>query len=784
MSLRIFRYLVFILLTFWLSAFIAAPYIFRSTYFSPVLYDREHKILSAKVSRDGQWRFPVTRELNEKYTTCVKVFEDRRFDFHVGIDPLSVSRALVQNIKSQKIISGGSTITMQLARLLLHNPSRTLWNKIKECWYAVGIEFSLPKSEILKYYAAVAPFGGNTVGIEAAMWRYFQRNSNELSWAESALLAVLPNQPSAIHLEKNRSVLLKKRNDLLMRLRNGKCIDDQTYELSLLEPIPDKIYPVPQIANLLLEFLINKYPDKTCFNSTLDGVVQEKFMQSSRHHAAQWIQNEIHNLCILLVNNSTKEIISYIGNNPDTSSAVRNGKVNNIHRPRSSGSILKPILYAAALDRGMTTPQALLPDIPTLIAGFRPENFSRIYAGAVPAKQCIQKSLNVPSVKLLQAYGLELFYKKLQECGFNDLFRPSQDYGLSLILGGAEVTAWDLARAYSGFAKQLLDYNKLHNDKIDDPGCELKLLVDDEKEILNTNSNEILSVGAIYEMIQAMKGTDLPDFLVTNFYERNKKKIAWKTGTSFGFKDAWCVGITPEYTLVVWVGNSSGMGRPGLIGVYSAAPLLFELFQALTITGEWLQPFDELTKVSICRQSGYPPGILCLERDTLWLPSDLHSMQQCPFHQKIFLDSSLKYRVYQECELYPVAKNWFTLPPVMEYYYKLSHPEYKVMPALRKDCIRESGGNDKIMEFIYPDKGIEVFIPVDLDGLSNKVVLKATHKNEKSKIFWFFDDKYLGSTINGLHELSIDPELGIHYLRIVDDAGQSASATIHCFRRM
>jgi penicillin-binding protein 1C len=783
MSFRFIYYLYLILFLVWLSAVIVSPNLFRELDFSPVLYSHDHKLMAAKVSKDGQWRFPVSHNVSEKYISCLKVYEDKRFDYHIGIDPLSIARAIKQNISSGRIKSGGSTITMQLARLLLKNPPRTFWNKLKESWYAIGLEFNLSKKQILEYYSAIAPYGGNVVGIDAAIWRYFQRSSNQLSWAESALLTVLPNQPSFIHLDKNRSALLKKRNDLLEKLFNINMIDRETYELSLLEPVPQQIYAMPQSATLLLEQLIKKYPDQYHFTSTIDAAIQDKFIDISNRYAAQFRENEIHNLAILLVDNAKREVLSYIGNSEDTTGLAKNSKVNNIHTPRSSGSILKPILYAAALDRGLISTQTLLPDIPTLISGFRPENFSRMYSGAMPAQKCIQQSLNVPAVRLLQWYGVDLFYKKLIKLGFGNLFRPSEEYGLSLILGGAEVTAWDLAKIYSGFSNQLLSFNKIDSKECDWMFHDLKILKDDNSKILMQDCSPVISTGALYNMIQTMKGVELPELFATHFYLKNQRKIAWKTGTSFGFKDAWCVGLTPEYSMVVWVGNSSGLGRPGLIGVYTAAPLLFELFQSLRISGEWLQPFDEMHKVVVCRQSGYPPSKYCSEYDTLWLPSKLEEMTICPFHQQVYLDASMQYRVFKDCDYSAASYNWFSLPPVMEYYFKPNHPDYKVIPQIRKDCLKHETSTGKAIEFIYPDKGIEVYIPVDLDELPNKIVLKAAHKNEESTIHWFMDNSYLGSTSKGQHEWLIEPSIGVHYLKIADDSGQSANATINCFRK-
>jgi penicillin-binding protein 1C len=375
-------------------------------------------------------------------------------------------------------------------------------------------------------------------------------------------------------------------------------------------------------------------------------------------------------------------------------------------------------------------------------------------------------------------FGLNFFYNTLINVGFTGLFRSSGDYGLSLILGGAEVTAWDLAKVYSNMAQRLLQIDT-ESYVVKD----LNILDDASDNPLVNYSNSGISRAAIFDMIQAMKGTELPEEFSNRFYIENQRKIAWKTGTSFGFKDAWCVGITPEHTMVVWVGNSSGLGRPGLIGVYTAAPLLFELFQSLhESTKEWTVPYDEMHKVVVCRETGYPVSLNCDQKDTIFSASDLSGMSLCPYHISIYTDSLKKHRVFISCEPNAISMHWFNLPPVMEYYYKKSHPEYIPVPPLSKLCSKEAV-SEKVIEFIYPDRGAEVFIPLDLDERMNKVILKATHSNTEANIYWFMDDTFLGVTMNGQHEWAIDPLPGTHYLKISDEQGRSAVAVLNCYRR-
>lgn len=768
---------------------ISAPYFFKDLEFSKVLYSRENKLLGAKISKDGQWRFPATKSVPENYAQCIVNYEDKRFYAHIGIDPLSVLRAIYQNYKTGEIKSGGSTITMQLARLLLGNPKRSIFNKIKESLLAVGIEFNLNKSEILNWYTSLAPYGGNVVGLNAALWRYFQRDEIELSWAEAALLSVLPNQPSYIHLEKNRKLLYLKRNRLLNLLFSKGIIDKSLYELSILEEIPDKIFNMPQVSNLLLSYLISKYPQKHQFNTTIDASIQTKFSDISIKYTKAFKQNEIHNLAILLVSNQTGEVLSYLANSSDTSKTLRNTKVNNIHSLRSSGSVLKPLLFAAALDRGIISTKQLLPDIPTLISGFRPENYSRMFQGCVPADQCIQQSLNVPAVRLLQQYGVPLFYDKLKALGFTSLFRPSSDYGLALILGGAEIKLWDLANVYGNLANQLIVFQ--NSKALSVRNWNMHILSHDSDAMksetfansISKSLASVLSLGAISLMIQTMMGTEMSNDQSANFYNSKSNKIAWKTGTSFGFKDAWCVGLCPEYTAVVWVGNSSGLGRPGLIGLHTAAPLMFELIGQLNCSATWPIPYGEMHPIAVCKTSGYLPSPDCEEIDTIWNPIKINELDVCPYHHSYYVDESEKYRIFYDCDLKGHLKNYFVLPPVMESYYKINNPGYVSIPPVRNDCRSFQDQRINKMEFVYPDKGTEVFIPVDLTDNTQKIVLKATHKDNQAHIHWFIDGVYLGSTDANPHEWAIDPKIGKHQIYIMDDTGESATVTINCHKR-
>lgn len=757
----------------WLGSLVKASYALDQFCYSAVLLDKHDAFLSAKVACDGQWRFPITKKLPETYKQALIFYEDKNFYRHFGIDPFALVRAFYQNLKNGKVISGASTISMQLARLCLKNKSRSIFTKLEEMYLTIGFEFLYSKEKILQLYSGLAPFGSNVVGLETAIWKYYHKRLEDLSWAEATLFAVLPNQPSMLHLSKNREKLLLKRNRLLRDLTNSNIISQDVYSLSIEEPLPDKPLVLPRNAPHALEYAIKLKGDATIMNSTIDLNLQNEVIRISRNHHRIFKANEIHNLAVLVVENKSGNILAYLGNSMD-SSVVRNADVDMVHAPRSSGSVLKPLLLVAMMDLGLVGPGSLVPDIPTLINGFRPENFSRQYSGAVSCREVIQKSLNVPSVLMLKEYGIPVFYANLKRFGFSHLFRPWEDYGLSLILGGAEVNMADLARAYAYLAHTLNVYQDHQQKYPDFSDYNLRLLKNEKphQNILNSNP-DLQTAGAIHHMFQSMRlhGMNQEEF---NIHTRNSlSPIALKTGTSFGYKDAWCVGVNPDYTVVVWIGNANGMARPGLIGIQTAAPLMQEIIQLLPAERDWTIPYDDMVFIPVCRQSGFTPGRYCTDIDTQYLPKASKLLKTCTFHQKIFLDTTLNFRVFKDCESQIVEANWFVLPPAMEYFYASAHPEFKAMPPLREDCREKGAEQFRTLAFIYPNHNAQIMIPVDLDQQKNPMIFKATHRDPGAEIMWFMDNTYIASS-NYPFELTFIPPPGRHHFMIMDREGHSS----------
>ncbi|UKT65857.1 penicillin-binding protein 1C [Pedobacter mucosus] len=731
-------------------------------------------LLSASIASDGQWRFPVADSIPVKFKDCIIAFEDKRFYNHFGIDFFAIGRAMRQNFNAKTIVSGGSTLTMQVIRLS-RKQDRTLLQKLLEIVLAIRLELKYPKEDILKLYAANAPFGSNVVGLDAASWRYYGRDAKNLSWGEMATLAVLPNSPTLVHPGKNASKLIKKRNDLLDKLAKLKYIDQTTANLSKLEPIPGKPLPLPQNApHLLNRFKLERKSlsvNSTKITSTLDENIQIKLNSILKRYNNRYRANDINNISALVLNAKTGTVVSYVGNIYQPENAALESHVDMIKASRSPGSTLKPLLYASMLNDGYILPHTLIPDIPTQIAGYTPQNYDLGYDGAIAADKALSRSLNIPAVKMLQQYKYERFYDKLKKLGLSTLNQPADHYGLSLILGGSEVTMWDLANTYMGMVRTLNHFNTykgLYNPDDYQPAEYVNLKIKHEKDY---QLNSFLDHGSIWTTFNAMEEVMRPgdEGLWEQF--SSSQRVAWKTGTSFGFRDAWAVGLTPDYVVCVWVGNADGEGRPGLIGIETAAPILFDIFRLLP-KGKWFEtPTTKLKNIKICKQSGYKANEYCPDVVDEMVPVAGEKTKICPFHRIIHLDKTGTFQVTDQCENIASMqhKSWFILPPAMEYYYKIKNSDYKSLPLFKTGCTNPN--ENSVMELIYPKNGAIVYIPLELDGSRGKIILNAAHRNANAKIYWHIDNEYVATT-NNFHQLAVSPAPGKHTVTLVDESGE------------
>lgn len=726
--------------------------------YSTVLLAKEGELLGAHIADDGQWRFPATNHYSKKYVACVLEYEDQQFFRHFGFNPIAFFQALVENLKAGRVVRGGSTISMQVVRLARKNKPRTYGEKILEVILAMRLELHYSKKSILDLYAAHAPFGGNVVGIDAAAWRYFHTTPDQLTWSEAATLAVLPNAPSMIHPGKSRELLLEKRDALLLRMTQSKVhcprrwnvpkmgVDD--YELALMERLPAKPFDMPMLAYHYLMDQEKRHKGEQ-IQSSIDYNLQRTVTEIMDRHHQNNTMNQIENAAVYVVDYLTRETVVYAGNNAKAKEA---DKVDMVKANRSTGSVLKPFLYAAMLDEGTLLPTQLLPDIPMNLSGFTPKNYSGQYWGAVPANTALQHSLNAPFVYLLKQFGYQKFHSLLKRLDLSGIVFDATHYGLSIIVGGAEASLYDLVNAYARM------------------GRKLAAAVNEDFDTLVPDESVPFSADAIAITFDVMKGLTRPTSQTGWSGFSSSKQVAWKTGTSFGFKDAWAIGLTDRYVIGVWVGNADGEGRPGLTGVGAAAPLMFDVAGILKDSYTYPPSTPSAITVEVCAESGYPPSDLCKNIRQVYMPDVELQTGVCPYHKKVFLDASGQYQVLPDC--YPVDQKryeaYFVLPPVQEMFYKRHSALYRPLPAMFPACA--TAHPDDMMAFVYPKADAHVTIPIGIRGDRQQVIFEIAHRNPKKQVFWTLNDVFLGKTrLN--HQMPIDVEKGTYELRCVDEDG-------------
>ncbi len=762
----------------WYSFFALPRPLFDRPY-SPVLEDARGSLLSARVAADGQWRFPITDSLSEKYIQAVTTFEDKRFFSHPGFDGRALARAFRQNLKAGTIVSGGSTITMQIVRLASDDPPRTVRQKMREIILATRLEWSYSKRRLLEMYASHAPFGGNVVGIDAAAWRYFGKPATRISWAEATLLAVLPNSPSLLHLGQGREDLLAKRNRLLNRLYEQGVIDALTLEASLAEPLPPEPRALPNQAPHLMARLSQDQPKNMGHRTivSLDQDLQLRVSATLDRHFRRLKTQGIHNLAAIVIHVPSGEVKAYVGN-VMTAGAEHGHMVDVLRAPRSTGSIMKPFLFAHALQDGTILSESLLADHPVNFNGYRPENYGLTFSGAVPARRALSRSLNIPFIHLLNLYGQERFHQQLRDLGLTTISRPPEHYGLSLILGGAEARLDELTAAYAWMGRTLNTYNQSNGQYLPEtPGQWYSFVPGKNAGPRNPLATAFvdqptqLRAGAIWKTFEAMQELERPASRGEWEQFQSSRQIAWKTGTSFGFRDAWAIGVTPEYAVGIWAGNADGEGRPGLIGIHAAGPVLFDVFDQLPATGWWNAPFDDLQQMRVCRLSGELAGTHCPTVEQ-WEARSARGGHSCAYHRLLHLDPSGRFQADASC--FPVNalqhQSWFILPPRMAHYYRTGHPEYRPAPPVHPDCITNGGPKTDMMQLIYPQQARRIQVPRNADGSLSRTVFELAHQRPDTKVFWHIDDRFVGVT-ETFHVMEFVPEPGPHTLTLVDEAG-------------
>ena len=697
---------------------------FESRY-SKVLFDRNKVVLSAFINEKEQWHLSENI-IPKKLEIAVIEYEDKKFNSHFGVDFLALTRAFFKNFTRAKK-SGASTISMQVIKLYEQN-ERTYLNKVSEIIKAIKLDATLSKDEILRLYLNNAPYGGNLVGFSSAILFYFDKDPLSLSWSEAALLAVLPNAPGLMNLEKNKQKLKEKRDRLLHRLFERGHFDETSLKLALAEPLPS-FKPRRNLAPHLALRLLNDTQKQAI--SSIDKNLQSKFEQKVKEFSVKLARQGIANVAVLLADTKTRKVLAYLGSQ-DFYDEQNLGQVNGVVAKRSVGSTLKPILFALAMDEGLICTESLLLDVPTFFSNFKPQNANKKYYGLIRASEALQRSLNVSFVSLLQSYGYERFFYEIKDfVGFDD--EDYARYGLSFILGTKEMSLEELTELYLGLA----NYGEL---------AEISYLRDENLSI----KTQMFSKGSAYLTLEALK--ELKRVGVEE-YNQKDKIVSWKTGTSYGRKDAWALGVTPLYTLGVWVGNFTGEANANLYGVSIAGELFFELLGLLDELNLDFLPSEDLISLKIDAPTGYRYDLNVSSTQTLY-PRDAKALRVSPFLKKSY--------EFKGRELNSLDKDFAKAEPKI----KLNLPPHAL--AFFEEA-KLSLDKNKALKILYPSSNLHLVSTRDLDKKNALIVRVANLKNER--LFWYLNNALIYEGFDKSLALNLKPSK--YQLFIISQSGDS-----------
>ncbi|HEX3047612.1 MAG TPA: penicillin-binding protein 1C, partial [Bacillota bacterium] len=720
---------------------------------STLIFARDGQLLHAFISSDDMWRIQTPlSQISPELQKALLGFEDRWFYLHPGVNPIALGRALLQNIASRKIISGGSTLTMQIARMM-EPKKRNLGNKLWEILRAFQLELRYSKRRLLEIYFNIAPYGGNIEGVAAAAWIYFGKEPSQLSLGEAALLTVIPNSPNAYRPDLNPKRSRKGRNALLTRLLKLKFISKKAYQEAVAEEISDAKVELPRIAPHFCRDLYLKYSEVPRLTTTLDRKYQSVAEDLLRLHLNDLRSEGITNGAIIILDNRSHEVLAMVGSG-DFNDRAHDGQVNAVFAPRSPGSALKPFIYAQAIYIGLVSPGHYLEDVPTDFSGYAPENYDRSFSGMVSVRSALERSLNLPAVELESRLGDQDLYSILRRAGVSTI-RSRKDYGLSIAIGGCEVNLFDLTTLYSSFANKGI-YIRPRQLKTESETAGLR----------------IFDPGTAYLITDILTGLRRPD-LPTCWEFTSLPRVAWKTGTSYGHRDAWSIGYNPLYTVGVWLGNFSGQGAPNLIGAEVATPILFELMNYLNRnhSTSWFTQPDSVGVRRVCSLSGQLPSPNCPTlMEELYLV-DRSPDRVCECHQSVLIDNATGCRLPPD---YPVLRKshlqkFIQWPPRVGAWMESSGYEVKRLPPLLPGWQGLLPGQPPIIR--SPSLDCEYRLREGIPAEFQKICCEASAGSEVQKLYWFIDGLLLGTVKPG-ERLFYIPTPGRHRVVCQDDLGR------------
>jgi len=723
--------------------------------------DNKGRLLRAWTSPDGKWR--IRRRLNEispRLRDLLIAYEDRWFYRHPGINPLAVLRALKQNITSGEIVSGASTISMQTARMIEDRP-RLISSKLIEAFRTIQIERRFSKDEILEIYFNMAPYGGNIEGVGAAALFYFGRDARELTLGQAALLAAIPNSPTRTRPDRHPEAARRARARLLNILLKRSVITRAELDQAVAEPVESGRKRLPFIAPHASEMLRVRRPHDERISSTIDSDIQRLVDAVAAAHGRELRRRGVTQMSLVVLDNSSGAVIALSGS-LDFFDEHWHGQVNGAMAPRSPGSTLKPFIYGLAIDAGLLTPGSMLVDAPVRYGNYDPENYDGNYRGLVTMREALETSLNVPAVNVLSLLGRNGLYPFLKSAGVTTLDKPESAYGLSMALGGCEMKLLELSGLYMMLARSGV-YVTPH------------ILAEDAPA-----SKRLLSEEAAYIVTDMLTGLRRPDFPRSWQYAADLPRVAWKTGTSYGHRDAWSVGYNPHFTVGVWAGNFEGRGAAELVGSEVAAPLLFDIFKVLPRSSEaaWFKKPTGVEEREVCALSGMPPGPHCgATRHDLFIPN-VSSSKSCNMHRAYDIDNASGYRLCSRCRTGHAYGSvvYEIYPPQAAEWMAANGYAVKSVPRHNPACQAvQSGAAPQINS---PQDGLEYLIrhvqPLD----HQKIKLSASPASEGGLLYWFVDGVLTGQVEAG-RDLYWLPSQGRHVIVCADEEGRRSQVEIN-----
>ncbi len=722
--------------------------------FSQIVESDDGQIIDAFLTEDDKWRmFTRLEEITPNLSKAIIAKEDKYFYFHPGINPAAIIRAVFNNLTQQKRTSGASTITMQVARLLEPKP-RTIGSKLFEMFRALQLEWKYSKKEILQLYLNLIPFGSNIEGVKAAAYLYLDKHPEQLSIGEIVALIIIPNRPSSLQLGYNNDYIIQERNKWLKRFEEENVFKTVSVQDAMEEPLLAKRQSIKKIAPHYALKMKKEYDDpiiESALNLEIQNAVNDIALKHNRRHQFKGI----HNLSILVISNKTNQVVGYIGS-PNFNDNDHSGQVDGITATRAPGSTLKPLIYGLAIDNGIITPQTIVTDVPIDFSGYAPKNYDETYRGKVSIATALELSLNVPAVKVLERLKTNNAIDVLIKANFKSIQTNKDQLGLSLALGGCGVSLLELTQLYASFANEgkWKDLNWL------------------SKDVNKKNEKRLVSKQSAFIITDILDNITRPDLPKKFSNAINLPKIAWKTGTSYGRRDAWSIGYNKNFTIGVWAGNFNGVGVQELTGSDIATPLLIDIFNAIDYQDKnWFKMPSGVELRYVCSETGAIPDTFCNHQVLDYYIPAISSNKICK-HLKVHytsLDETISYCTTCLPKDHSYKSKLFSnYPGDLISYFQSENIPYQKVPDHFENCERIFSENSP--QITSPSADLTYFI--DTTDTQQIMLTSNTH-NDVNRVYWYVNNEHVATVTKQESAFFVPKDLGRTKISCTDDKGRN-----------